>query len=170
MPTLGQVLDRRQEAQGLARRFDQTLERIRALTGSRPRPRVLLVFKLDPLMVSGPGTVNDELLEIAGGVNAAADANAPAPVYDREGLLALRPEVILLLLPDAPPLGAQDPRLATLRGLAVPAVTQNRIVLLSDSQILLPGSHLPDIAGQFARAIHPDLVDGVEQILLEPVP
>ena len=121
-----------------------------------------MAFALDPIMASGPGTVNDELLEIAGGVNAAANATVSAPVYDRESLLASVPDIILLLMPDAAPLTENDQRLAPLRGLPVPAVEQKCIVLINDPEVLLPGTQLPRIARQFVRAIHPELAEQIQ--------
>lgn len=167
---LGHALSRTKEAQQLAAAIKQQLEQLRDLTATTSRPRVLMAFALDPIMASGPGTVNDELLEIAGGVNAAANATVSAPVYDRESLLAIVPDIILLLMPDAAPLTENDQRLAPLRGLPVPAVEQKCIVLINDPEVLLPGTQLPRIARQFVRAIHPELADQIQPDGLEQAP
>lgn len=95
----------------------------------------------------------------------------PAPTFDRERLLEAKPDVILLLLPGAPPLKpiSEDPRLANLRGLDIPAVTQSRVVLIDDATVQLPGVTLPVIAAKMTKAIYPELAEEIDA-LLAPVP
>lgn len=89
-----------------------------------------------------------------------------APVLDRERLLEARPEVILLIIPGEPALKSidEDPRLLNLRGLDIPAVKNNRIVLISDKTALLPATTLPSVAAQMAKAIHPSLAAQIDDI------
>lgn len=160
-PDLGAVLGDPEAARGLKRRIVARLARLKSLCDSaEPRPRVLMVIGTGPMMASGPGTVLHELLTgYAGATNAAGGASVGAPTYNRESLLKLAPDVVLMLLPDAPPLESieNDSRLAELRGLPVPATKNNRVVLLNDSRLLLPSSNLADVAAALARAAHPDL-------------
>lgn len=95
-----------------------------------------------------------------------------APTFDRERLLESKPEVVLLILPGAEPLLAidDDPRLADFRGLDIPAVKNNRIVLISDKTALLPSTGLPAVAAQMAKAIHPALAARIDQIIAPPTP
>ena len=121
------------------------------------RKRVLMVIGTGPLMASGPGTTHHQLLSFLNARNAAEDATVEAPTFDREKLLACQPDVVLLLLPNAPALQAldQDPRLAIFRGLDIPAVKNKQIVLINDPLVLLPSSSLPRIVAAMAKAIHP---------------
>ena len=77
-------------------------------------------------MASGPGTVLDEVLRMVGGENAAARRQGRSrPTYDREKLLALAPDVILLIQPGTPPRQKRSTRtacLAEFRSLDIPAV------------------------------------------------
>lgn len=168
-PTLGEVVGEPDAASALRRRIEQQLQQLAALTSEQDSPRVLMVIGVDPLMASGPGTVHDELLAYAGGSNAIASGGT-AVTFDREALVALQPDVILLLQPGAPPLRENDPRLASLRGLPIPAVQNNRIVLLNDPLVLLPSTSLVHIAGQMAAAIHPELSQQIETILSADAP
>ncbi len=154
---VGRAVGRPERGRLLAETVRRQLDDIAALTAQRDRPRVLVVFQTDPVTASGPGTVNDALLHIAGGLNAAADATVSAPIYDREALLALAPELVIVMQPGKPPLtGMDDPRLGTLRGLGIPAVEHGRVALLNDPAVLLPGPSMATTAASLAVALHPD--------------
>ena len=168
-PGLGQVLGVPEIAQQLKQRMLAKMRKIKQITAGRLRPRVLMAITTNPIMASGPGTTHDEMLTIAGGVNAAAGARVTAPTYDREGLLRLNPQLILILAPSALPLKSieEDPRLAGLRNLPIPAVRQQRIVLMNDPLVLLPSSCIPRITADMAKAIHPDLAAQIDQLMVD---
>jgi ABC-type Fe3+-hydroxamate transport system substrate-binding protein len=158
-PDLATVLGDPAGAIRLRRTIDLQLQAIADTLQSVPaKPKVLVIFSTSPVMASGAKTVNDELVTIASGINVAGNSKVMAPTYDREKILALSPDVILFLSPDAPVLGPieTDARLETFRGINIPAVTNKRIVLLSDPLILLPSTNLAKAALSFAKAIHPD--------------
>ena len=154
-------------AERLAKRIMIELSRVRAATAGLPKPRVLMVIGVNPLMASGPGTVHDELLSYCGARNAAGNALVGAPVYDKERLLEANPGVVLFLLPQAAALGSidSDPRLALLRGLSIDAVKEGRVALVGDPQVLLTSSGVGRIAMAMAKAIHPGLAS-----VLAPIP
>lgn len=162
---IGDAIGRSERTQSLASEMRQQLDAIAQLTAERVRPRVLMVFNTRRVMASGPNTVNDELLRIAGGINAAADASVGAPIYDREALRALRPDVIFLLQPAAAPLtGADDPRLDVFAGLDLPAINNQRVYLLNDPAVLLPGPSIVTTAVSMAVALHPDLAEPIAEV------
>lgn len=88
-------------------------------------------------------------------------------VMDREKLLKTKADVIVLLLPGAPPLEdlATDPRLADLRGLDIPAVQNGRIYLINDPQAVLESTSLPSIAAEMAKVIHPSIADEIDSAM-----
>ncbi len=162
-PPLGVLFDRRAEARRVEQRLRRTLEAIRRATESADRPRVLMLLATEPVMASGRGVVHDELLDYAGGVNAIEQTAVTAPTFDREGLIALRPDVILLLLPGAPPLREGDARLDVFADLPIPAVEHDRVALINDPKVLLPSTSLDRIAVRMARAIHPELAPRIDR-------
>lgn len=166
-PSLGAVLGLPSAAFALATDIGVRLAQLSAAVAVAEPPRVLMVIGTNPVMASGPGTVHDQLLAFAGGINAAGAATVTAPVYDREKLIELRPDVILILAPGEHPLGPidSDPRAAAFNGLPIPAVESGRIVLLNDPLVLLPSSSLPRIGEGMAKAIHPELVRQIESAL-----
>ncbi|MCX5661214.1 MAG: ABC transporter substrate-binding protein [Planctomycetota bacterium] len=168
---LGGVLGDVESSHGLRRQIIGKLSRLKKVCDAgKSRPRVLMVIGTGPMMASGPGTVLDELLTgYCGAVNAAGGASVGAPTYNRESMLKLAPDAVLLLLPDAPPLQAieQDSRLAELRGLPINAVKRNRVVLLAGSQLLLPSSNLPAVAATLAREVHPELSAEIDKAVAD---
>ncbi len=166
-PSLGVLLNQPKRAREVITTMHTQLEWLGRITRHDAYPRVLMVIGLNPLMASGPGTVHDQLLSYCGAHNAAADAAVGAPVYDKEKLTHAKPDVIMMLLPGAAPLGSidTDPRLAHLRGLPIPAVANRRVVLIDDPLVHLPASNLARTAAAMAQAIHPDLTQRIRQAL-----
>jgi ABC-type hemin transport system substrate-binding protein len=170
--SVGAALDMKMQAQRLKLHMFMQLAAIGRVTGSVAKPSVLLVIGVEPnVRASAPaqtGTVLDDLLGFAGGLNAAAQSQVSAPVYDREKLMGLAPEVILLLLPNDPPLTENDSRLAAFAGLDIPAVRDGRIALINDPMVLLPATNLPQAAATLAKAIHPDLAARIDAAMDAP--
>lgn len=168
--SLGTLLDDPFKAISVVAHKSMQLGQIEKVTSSAPKPRVLMVIGVNPIMASGPGRVHHHLLTLfAGGVNAVEDAAIEAPTLDREKLLKANPDVILLLLPGAAPLKPipQDSRLAELRGLDIPAVRDGRVVLINDPLVLLPSTSLARIGGAMAKAIHPDLSERIDDAMTQ---
>ncbi len=170
---LGDALDVAPRAAALVESIRQRLDRLAALTADLPHPRVLLAFSTGPVWASGPGSVEHDLLTYVGAINAAGDAPQAAMVLDREKLMALRPQVIVLMMPGAPPLGPldQDARLAAFRGLDLPAMRDDRVVLISDPlALLMQSAAVDDVAAALARAIHPELTESIDALMSHDAP
>lgn len=168
LPSLGTVLEDALAAQRVKYKMLIQLGQIAAATATLPKPRVLMVIGTGPFMACGPKTVHDELLRMIGADNAAKDAKVGAPTFDKEKLLQTAPEVIVLVLGGAPPLEPidQDPRLAELRGLDIPAVRNNRIHLINDPAAMLPSSTLARVAALLAKAVHPEAAAQIDQAMI----
>jgi ABC-type Fe3+-hydroxamate transport system substrate-binding protein len=123
--------------------------------GSRsdqPWPRTLMVFSVGPVMASGPGTINHDLLLHAGLSNAVGDAAVSAVSLDLEAVLELDPEVIVLLLPGATKAEAAAKR-AWFDDLPIAAVRDGRVHLMTDPQVLLPATNLPEVLTELSEVV-----------------
>lgn len=168
---IGTVLGMPERSKAVCERMTTHLNAITEATANSEPKRVLMFFGTEPLMASGPGTVLDDVLtNVVNAENAAGDSGLTAPVYDREKLLVAKPDVILLLMPGAPALKdmADDPRLAGLRDLPIPAVANNRVILLNDPLVLLPDSGLDRLAASMAKAVYPDLSPSIDSLMSDP--
>ena len=165
-PSLGEALGIPERAAALKLQMLRQLAEIGSLTRSQDQPSVLLVIGTGPVMVCGPGTVHDELLGFAGALNAAAEATVTAPEYGRESLLALSPEIILFLQPNAPELTEKDPRLTAFEGLPIPAIQDGRVYVINDPLVLLPSTSITRIAAEMAKAIRPELAGQIDAVMM----
>lgn len=169
-PSLGKLLGVEDKALLIYLNELKHLSGLTRLTEQRRRPYVLMVISTNPVMASGQNTVLNELLSAVGGLNCIEDPKSSAPTLDKEMLTApgsAKPDVVLLLMPKAAPLGEidSDDRLAFFRGLDIPAVKDKRIVLINDPLVLLPSSNLVEIGAAMAKAIHPDLAEQVDAVM-----
>lgn len=169
--SLGKLFKRETMAKTLKYSMLARLTRIADAVKSDQDPSVLVVIGTGPLMASGPKTVFDDVLPFAGGRNAAWDSRVPAPTYDREKLLTVKPEVILLVQPNGMPLKSieEDSRLAELRGLDIPAVKNNRVHLVNDPLAMLPSTSLPRVVAAMAKAIHPSRAKAIDEAMSSPI-
>jgi iron complex transport system substrate-binding protein len=151
---VGSALGMEEQARDLARSVRHQLDALRQATASDDLPSLLLLVGLNPMTAVGPGTFLDELIVSAGATNAAASYAIGWPVVDTEAVLAMQPDVIVLVSGTEGPSGpiAAPPALA---GLGLEAVADGKIIRLADPAALLPSTAMPRIAGQLLRLIHP---------------
>ena len=127
----------------------------RAVAGA-PRPRVLFVFGLSPIVVAGPSSFANEMLRLAGGENALLYGRG-YPTIALERVLALAPDMVVDAAIAEGHGGTRiHPGDAGWRELA--AVREGRVVGLADEAVLRPGPRIGDGIAALARAIHPGLV------------
>ncbi|MBN1441980.1 MAG: ABC transporter substrate-binding protein [Planctomycetes bacterium] len=163
---VGEALGAAEKAAALAAKLRDDLERLSALTRGRRAPRTLLLFGLDPLTGVGRETFLGEMLEIAGGDNALPAGGPPYPVLDREKLLALAPEAIVVIRStDASPDPSVEQPSRYLAGLRVPAVHSGAIACLEDRLALLPSTSMARIAARLAEILHPDLASRIDDLI-----
>jgi iron complex transport system substrate-binding protein len=136
----------------LVRDLRARLDAVAARVAGLPRRRVLLVVGHDPLIVVGRGTLQDELITLAGGTNVAADAGTAWPKVAFELVVARAPEVILDTA-----MGTEAGATALFAGLtSVPAVRDGRVVTVRDDALLRAGPRVPEAAARLAAVVHPE--------------
>jgi len=154
---LGKACNEPAKAAAAIAALREKLAAIRDRVAGQPPVPALIVVGPDGTSVAGKGTFLSELLELSGGVNLAAGLASRYPNVDREQIMAMKPQVILQLMPNATPrVIAQAKSFWSSYG-DVPAVKNNRVVQLTDWYMLLPGYHVGEIAGKFADAMHPGI-------------
>ncbi len=154
--TLGEAMGTVPQAAAAKRELAGRLDAVRRRVAGEKPVSTLLVLEENAGGVAGPGTYLDDLLTLAGGVNAAAGLKNPWPVVDREMLLSLKPDVVIELLPGA----SEQVKLRateTWKNLPeVPAVASGRVYMVDAWYALLPGWHVGDLAEQFSTWLHPN--------------
>ena len=92
---VGRALGLEAKGRALAAALEKTRAEVRARAAKRRPVRVLLVVGFSPLVVAGPGSYVDELLQDVGAVNLALKAPSAYPTYSEERAVKLAPEVII---------------------------------------------------------------------------
>jgi iron complex transport system substrate-binding protein len=138
--------------EAMVARVRAELDHVRSRVEGLPPRRVLLVVGHRPLIVAGGGTLQDELVRLAGGVNVAADAGTAFPQVPMELVVARAPDVIL----DAA-MGTEAGGRDLFAALdTVPAVRDRRIVPLAPDALFRAGPRVGEAAALLADAIHPE--------------
>jgi iron complex transport system substrate-binding protein len=110
--------------------------------------------RLADLVVAGPNTFLDELLQRLGAVNAFADAPIRYPEVGMEEIVARAPDVVIEL--------RADPLTPELAGHLVedwkalpdlPAVKNRRVKVISGDHVLIPGPRLPQFYRELRKAL-----------------
>jgi len=164
---VGATLDARYQAAELTDRIDERLLAIGEAVGDRAPVRTLLLVGLNPITAAGPKTFLNEMLFFAGGVNAVTREANRYPVLDKETLAAMRPDAIVLVDAD----GAAEPFDLPnwLTAMEMPAVSNDRVLVLSDAKALLPSSSVPRITAKLAILLHPDRAETIDQAMADVV-
>jgi iron complex transport system substrate-binding protein len=135
---------------------ERAAEVLRRVRGVR-RPRALLAYGRDPLVVAGPGSFGDELLTLAGALNLAAEARSRYPTYSLERVLSLEPEVIVesseMARSRSP--STEELRARWERFQSLPAVRARRIYWIDPHLLARPGPRLVQALEELARLLHP---------------
>jgi iron complex transport system substrate-binding protein len=143
---VGECLAVTHAAEALAQGVAEKLARLRSPHPHAPR----VYFELySPFKTSGRDSYLNDLIELAGGRNVAADATGPV-LLSSERLLAADPQCVVLLSGFGTP--EQFARRGGLEGLV--AVKRRRVHVL-DRYGLVAGAGLPDGVAALRRLLHP---------------
>ena len=150
---LGNACGETTKADAELKRIQAGLQEVHQRVAGKPRVPAVIVTEASGLDFAGRSNYLDDLLNEAGGENA---VTSPGYVtLDREAIAALKPQVVLQLLP-----AANDETAAKTRAFwesfpDLPAVKEHRVWLFRETYIMTPGSHVTEVAAKFATALHP---------------
>jgi iron complex transport system substrate-binding protein len=162
MTLIGKVTGTEEAAAGLVadmqNRFKTVTDKTVMLTEAE-KPLVLYIVWHDPLMAAGSGTLHDELIRTAGGINIAADLESYA-VIEFESVVAGNPQVMIagIGMGTGEDLPLQfiitEERLAD-----TDARINGRIYGIDTDLVGRPGPRIVEALEQFAVFIHPELFE-----------
>ncbi len=152
---LGRVSNHTKEAAAAITSVRNTLANIQRQWADAPHPRIAYLLSASPIMAVGADTFMDETLKISGSINVCAAIGSDYPIINREALIKLAPDVLLIAAAGEPPsAGLQDPRLAPWIDLPIPAARHNRIYLITDPNGQLSTLDIAKQVRALARIIH----------------
>jgi iron complex transport system substrate-binding protein len=154
--------DRQEAAAALRKSIDREIAEVRQQAAHLPTRRALFVVDRQPgglrgLVVAGPGTYLDELLQLAGGVNVFGDLKARYAKIAVEAIEERRPEVILdAVHTEAGTASQLKQDWNELPG--VPAVANQRVYVLASTEFVTPGPRLGEVLRRLFGLLHPEAV------------
>ena len=159
MVRIAAVLGRPDKGRKARRQFQAGLDKVRRRVAGRPRPRVIFVTGHHSPLVAGRDTFMNELIEVAGGVNAPAEKYAGWKRIGVESILKLAPDVIVCKSQAADANEARRYWEALARSLP----RTLRVYVVTDHRWTVPTARLADpIASQLADFIHPETRGGAK--------
>jgi len=148
---IGRITDRVGEAQTLVDGLQKRVGTVQT-KGESPGVKLMYIVWGDPLMVAGPDSLADDLIDKAGGVNIFADAATQYPTVSLESVINSGPEIIIA----SDNIGLE---LTDLKDMAewqkTPAVQNNRIYTVEADIVSRPGPRIIDALELFAGWIEP---------------
>ena len=153
---VGQLLNATSKAEQLANQMRARIERIKErVADSNLRPRVFFQIGSAPIVSAGTNTVINELILAAGGQNL-AEGPATYPLFSREQVLALKPDVIIITsMTKESDLGEVKAEWKKYEGL--PAVRDSRIFVVDADLFDRVTPRIVDGLEKLAGIIHPEL-------------
>jgi iron complex transport system substrate-binding protein len=148
---------------GLRQALDEVANAVEGLD----RPRVLVVVGREPgggrvgtLWAAADDTFYDDVIDLAGGVNAISNSVIRYPELSREGLIAVDPDVILDVVADGGARGVNLDGAAAdwLEFEDLRAVRDHRVHVLMQDFVVIPGPRIVDTVRAFAERLHPELL------------
>ncbi len=162
---IGQCTGTEDEANTLVEEMDAALEQLKAIGDTIPEEeRKTVLFELftpsadyPTIYTAGPGSYINEMLEVIGAKNIAADADTAWPALSEEACIAADPQVILtadMYTPDVINV------LLTMTGWEnVSAIKNQEVYQLDSDQVNQPNHHVIDALIDMARYIYPEYFD-----------
>lgn len=92
---IGEITNQEKGAGILVEKLQKKLNSITCQIRHKRKPRVFFQLGLEPIVTVGRGTLINEIIERAGGVNVAGQDMANYPRYSAEGIIGASPEIII---------------------------------------------------------------------------
>ena len=94
---LGALTGRKENAERLVMSLRSRADSIHAIVAREKKQTVMVFVSLQPIIVVGQNTFFAELIEFAGGTNAAKKGTSTYPMYGREAVLKSNPDVLIFM-------------------------------------------------------------------------
>lgn len=131
--------------------FTDKLESLRRASSGSGKVSVLFLMGYDRPATGGKGTFIDEMINLAGGINAATRRGYVGwKNLNRENILAMSPEVLIYQVPEDQADQARE-YFKTFKGL--PAVETDRLFVATDRRWTIPSMRSVDLVVRMARWI-----------------
>lgn len=151
---IGELIGNEDEASILIGEMEGRIEEITRKVSGRGRVKVLMELGFEPLITISSNTFQDDIINLAGGINIAAGEKVRYPRFGVEDVIARAPEVIVI-----PAMGTGEDRQMMIdrwmRWEIIPAVKDKRVFLIDPDIINRPSYRIVEGLEALARLLHP---------------
>jgi iron complex transport system substrate-binding protein len=165
---LGEACNQPDKAAAVLAITKRRIDLIHARIAADDRVPAVIVTGAAGTDFAGRNNYLNDLLNSAGGQNAITSDGFP--MLDREAIAALRPQVILHLLPGADAAAREKIAKFWTSFPDIPAVKLHRVYLFTERYVLMPGAHVGELATRFAGALHPEKENLSETSIVKATP
>ena len=158
---IGKITGQEQEARRLTADMEKRAKFITDRTkelADFERPKVFYLVWYDPLKTMGPGTFINELIQLAGGENIAADAKERVPAYSFETVIQRNPQVIILAGGSMTSITVDELK-ALKRWQVIDAVKHGRVYSIDCALVGGATPRIIDGLEIMAKYLHPELLE-----------
>ena len=151
MERIGRIAGRAELGSDRKSQFLAELESVRARAPAARRVRVLFSDGHEPPLVAGKGTFIHQMIELAGGVNAAANYKGWVNL-NKEAIQAAAPDVFICRTEA----GQQEAVKARWMGLPeLPAARTGRVYMVTDRDWTIPSARMAKLARKLSEMMYP---------------
>jgi len=154
---LGRMVGKTPEANKETARIRKRIADLSSRLEGLSRPTILYVINSEPFITVGPGSYIHHLIELAGGTNAAENANSPYPRLSMEEVLKQDPEYILFPVGkfEGIPQAEQD---KWKRWTMISAVKQGQLFQIQADLLNRPGPRVIEGLEILVQVLHPEVM------------
>ena len=153
---IGALLNASKKANILAAKMNSRILKVKSLVAQTThKPRVFFQIGISPIVAVGTKTFIHELIELAGGKNL-SQGPTPYPRFSREQVIALSPDIIIITSMARSTI-FETVKKEWSRWKNIPAVTNNRILLVDSNLFDRPTPRIVDGLELLLHLIHPEL-------------
>lgn len=156
---IGDAADCNEAAERLAANVEEELGRIKSMSSSSEKVKVMWVIQTEPVRVAGVNTFINEIIEFAGGQNAIAPTVDQYPSIGTEEIISCGAEVIIQSAMGTDAIAGQQKSAEEFwsRFPNLPAVKNKKIYVIDSDTVLRLGPRLPEGIKTITRLLHPEL-------------
>ncbi len=160
---VGRLCGVKEKADMLADKLDARLAKIKNNVKDEKKPLVFLQINLHPIMTVNKDTFHQDIINISGGINMAADSKISYPRVSIEEIIKRKPEIMIISSMDR---GGEfeKARQEWLKWTSIPAARDGKVYLIDSDLIDRPSPRIIDGIEEMARLIHPEVAwDGINE-------
>ena len=161
---IGEKTGTKKTADKILMETEKRIERVKAMTKDLNKPTVMVAVgrslqtgAAGAVYISGRDGFYDELISMAGGINAYAKDTLKFPALSAEGVARLNPQVIIEMVPDVTDPQTDEKMLEKWRSIpGLTAVSKGRVYVLNQDYVVVPGPRFILLLERMAEVIHPE--------------